>query len=125
MTKQELRSLVPVASYDRKFQKVYICSPLSAPSLPEVDSNTRVARMYMEQVSSKLGCRVYAPHAFLPYLLDDQDARERHIALTFAKMLLGLCEALVVCGERISEGMQAEIQIAGELGLPILYLEDI
>lgn len=62
-----------------------------------------------------------APHAYLPYLLDDTVAEERALALEFDTKLLKLCTRLVVYGDVISSGMRMEIEEATKLGIPILY----
>ena len=65
--------------------------------------------------------RQVAPHAYLPYLLDDMVPEERALALKFGLKLLGLCSQVVVYGSRISNGMKNEIAAAEQLGIPILY----
>ncbi|OLR68860.1 hypothetical protein BIV19_15455 [Intestinimonas butyriciproducens] len=60
-------------------------------------------------------------HAFLPYLLDDGVPEERALAVEFGKKLLALCTRLVVYGSRVSAGMQGEIAMAEQLGIPIYY----
>lgn len=104
-------------------KRVYVCSPLRADDWPGVLRNALKAQNYMEQASTKYHCRAVAPHAYLPYMLDDNDPAERALALDFGKKLLTLCDALIVCGDRISPGMQGEIQEAHELGIPVLALD--
>lgn len=125
MNYDDLRGLASPMPSNRALHRLYICSPLSSASLAEVEANMQMARHYMEQVGTSLGCRSYAPHAFLPYLLDDSDPDERKIALQFGIMLLELCDGLVVCGKRITSGMLAEIEHAKDMGIPILLLEAI
>lgn len=95
-------------------KRAYICSPLFAPAQPEVRRNMLKARMYMEQIAVTYHCRTFAPHAYLPELLDDRNPKERGIALSFGMEVLGICDALIICGNRISPGMRREIQEAQE-----------
>lgn len=99
----------------------YICSPLSAPTRAEMLANAAKAMTYMSKAESEFGGRAVAPHAYLPYLLDDRIPEERELALDFGRKLLALCSQVAVYGPRISEGMKAEIQLAEDLGLPIYY----
>jgi len=105
---------------ERRYQKLYICSPLTAPTKPEIRRNMLRAQQYMELMAGHYGCRTVAPHAYLPELLDDHIPAERELALSFGKQLLYLCDALVICGNVISKGMAGEIAFAARLGKPIL-----
>jgi hypothetical protein len=107
-----------------KWKRVYVCSPLRADNWPGILRNALKAQNYMEQAAAKYGCRAVAPHAYLPYLLDDNDPMERALALDFGKKLLALCDALIVCGDVISQGMRGEIQQAHELGISVLALDE-
>lgn len=87
----------------------YVCSPLSAPTRAEIMVNAQRARTYMTMCEREFGCRAVAPHAYLPYLLDDSNPEERALALSFGVSLLALCDRLVIYGDRISSGMKEEI----------------
>ena len=99
----------------------YVCSPLSAPTRAEMLANAAKASTYMVNAEKEFGDRAVAPHAYLPYLLDDTVAEERALALEFDTKLLKLCTRLVVYGDVISSGMCVEIEEATKLGIPILY----
>ncbi|BDF35907.1 hypothetical protein CE91St62_39680 [Lachnospiraceae bacterium] len=90
-------------------KKAYICSPLSAPTKQEMIENMLMARQYMQKIREKFGYRTYAPHAYLPELLDDHLPEERAVALSFGLEVLRLCDALIICGKRISSGMNEEL----------------
>ena len=49
----------------------YVCSPLSAATRAAMLSNAAKAKNYMGLAEQEFGERSVAPHAFLPYLLDD------------------------------------------------------
>lgn len=100
---------------------IYICSPLSAPTRAEMLANAAKANTYMVLAEREFDCRAVAPHAYLPYLLDDRVPAERALALEFGQKLLAMCSQMVVYGSRISEGMKGEIATAQKLGIPILY----
>ena len=98
----------------------YVCSPLSAPTRAEMLANAAKASTYMMKAEQEFGNRAVAPHAYLPFLLDDTAPEERALALEFGQKLLAMCTRLVVYGDRISSGMSAEIMKAEELGIPVL-----
>lgn len=98
----------------------YVCSPLSAPTRAEMLANAAKASTYMMKAEQEFGNRAVAPHAYLPFLLDDTVPEERALALEFGQKLLAMCTRLVVYGDRISSGMSAEIMKAEELGIPVL-----
>lgn len=104
--------------------RVYICSPLSAKTKEEMRENMLQARFYMKLFAETYGYRTYAPHAYLPELLDDTNKKERAIALSFGKNLLKHCQIVVICGEKISEGMKQEIALAFQLGKKIYHWKD-
>lgn len=106
----------------KEFKKVYICSPLLSPTRKGIEENMVKAREYMEIVSTMLNCKAVAPHAFLPRFLDDRDPVERKLGLEFGLRFLSTCDALIVCGDRITKGMSDEIAKAIELGIPVYIL---
>ena len=75
----------------------------------------RTARAYMFYALKKMGMCARAPHAFLPMLLCDKVPSERAIALKFGIELLERSDVLLVCGNRISNGMKSEIANAAML----------
>lgn len=89
--------------------KAYICSPLSAKSDEEFVENMHRARAYMHYAAKEMGLAARAPHAYLPMLLCDRIPNERALALQFGLRLLEESDILLVCGDRISLGMQGEI----------------
>lgn len=106
------------------YNRIYVCSPLRADNKPSIYRNALKAQQYMEIVRDKYNCRTFAPHAYLPYLLDDDNPEERDLALEFGLKLLALCDALIICGNVITKGMKGEIEKANEFGIPILCLDD-
>lgn len=110
--------------YNRCKKKAYICSPLGASTKEQMLQNMKDAKAYMYYVSEKLGCIARAPHAYLPALLCDQIPAERALALEFGLKLLEQSEILLVCGNRISDGMLSEIIHAVRLNMDIMVFDD-
>ncbi len=100
---------------------IYVCSPLSAPSRPEMLANAAKASTYMSWAEKEFGEKAVAPHAYLPYILDDRIPEQRALALDFGQKLMAMCSLVVVYGRRISEGMQGEIAAAERQGIPVVY----
>lgn len=98
----------------KKNELVYICSPLSAPTERQIRENMKKASDYAELVVRQFHCRAIAPHSFLPAYLDDRIPEERELCLAFGISVLKLCRAVLVCGNRISSGMEGEIKTALE-----------
>lgn len=107
-----------------KEDRVYICSPLSAPMERLIRENMKDAERYVKKIAISCNCRAIAPHSFLPDYLDDTIPEERKICLEFGLSVLKLCKALIICGDRISSGMKMEILTAMELGIPIYMLAE-
>lgn len=101
-------------------KRAYICSPLSAGSDEEFLENMHRAREYMHYAVKKIRLAARAPHAYLPMLLCDRIPNERALALQFGLRLLEESDFLLVCGDRISLGMQGEIFHAISIKLPII-----
>lgn len=89
--------------------RAYICSPLCAGSDKEFLENMHRARAYMHYAAKEMGMAARAPHAYLPMMLCDRMPNERALALQFGLRLLEESDILLVCGDRISLGMQREI----------------
>ena len=95
---------------------VYICSPLSG----DVPGNTERARKFCRFALEK-GQIPLAPHLMFPQFVNDDDPAERELAIFMDVILLGKCDELWVFGDRISEGMAVEIEIAKKRRQPIHY----
>ena len=63
-----------------------------------------------------------APHIYCPRFLLDTELTERRRGMAIGMELLEMCDEVRVYGDRISEGMQAEISRAKELGIPVHYV---
>lgn len=99
--------------------RIYVASPCNPGEGESLLGNINSARLYCSIISKNTDFKPFAPHAYLPFLLDDSIPEERQLALGFGCDLLKMCHALAVCGKRISPGMKGEIVLAAKLGLPI------
>lgn len=98
---------------------VYICSPLRG----DVGRNIRKANGYCRFAATKSVVPI-APHAMFTGFLDDTIPEEREIGLAMGLELLKHCSELWVFGNRMSEGMKAEIKVAEEMNIPIKYFDE-
>ena len=110
---------------DKCKKKAYVCSPFSADDKEGMLQNMRTARAYMFYAMKRMNMSARAPHAYLPMLVCDKVPNERALALEFGVNLLTRCDVLLVCGNRISNGMVQEISNAAILGMPIIVFDDI
>lgn len=102
---------------DRTYRPlVYICSPLSG----DVPRNTEKAREYC-RFALEQGQIPLAPHLLFPQFMNEEDPKERELAIFMDIVLLGKCSELWVFGDTLSEGMQAEINVTKKRRQPIRY----
>lgn len=92
----------------------YICSPYAG----DIEGNTERARRYCRFATDR-GCIAIAPHLYFPQFMSEET--ERKDALYNGIVLLGKCDEVWVFGDRISEGMRAEIQKAEQYAKKIRY----
>lgn len=98
---------------------VYICSPYAG----DVERNTAAARRY-SRFAVEAGYIPIAPHLLFPQFLDDNKPKERELGLFFGNAILSKCAEMWVFGDRISEGMEAEIKRATWKGHRIRYFSE-
>ncbi len=103
-------------------KRVYVCSPLRAETHAKMMSNMRTAWELAEVIGSCYRVKAYAPHSVLPLVLDDNDILDRQLAIKVDLEILKTCDALIVCGSRISEGMREEILFAKAHNIPVYRL---
>lgn len=65
-----------------------------------------------------------APHTIFTQYLDDNDEEERATGRYLGLELLKRCDELWCFGDKITEGMKAEIKLAKELQIPVVYFND-
>jgi len=98
---------------------IYICSPLKG----DIERNIRKANGYC-RFAVKKSVVPLAPHTMFTGFLDDTIPEEREAGLSLGLEILKRCNEMWVFGNRISEGMLAEMEVAKELNIPIRYFTD-
>ena len=96
---------------------VYVCSPYSG----DIERNTANARMYSRFAVAK-NTIPFAPHLLLPQYISEE--HERGLAMFMNKVFLGICDELWVFGNKITEGMKEEIELAGKMRKKIRYFSE-
>ena len=115
-------AIVNVLKEQRKrpyMPKVFISSPFAG----DVQRNIKNARRYCA-FAVRSGYIPFAPHLFYPQFLSDGNTEQRELGLFMGMVFLDSCKEVWVFGERISSGMQREIDRARERGIPIRYFND-
>ncbi|HBQ63726.1 MAG TPA: DUF4406 domain-containing protein [Clostridiales bacterium] len=112
-------ALARVARNEKARRLVYICSPYAG----DTEHNIRRARGYCRFAVCK-GHIPLACHLLFPQFLAEMDREERELGLSFALVLLGLCDEVWVFGSRVSVGMAQEISQAKQRGMPIRYFTE-
>jgi hypothetical protein len=96
---------------------VYICSPYSGDRVANTEKAKRYSRFAVDA-----GAVPFAPHLLLPLYMKEES--ERGQALYMDLVFLGRSDELWVFGNRISSGMQTEIDRAHELRMPVRYFSE-
>ena len=99
---------------------VYIAHPISG----DIKGNLEKIRLIVREINLTLPDVVpFAPYWLDSHALDDTvpSERERGIANDHELFKRGFIDELWVCG-RVSTGVAAEISIAEELGIPVIYM---
>ena len=94
---------------------IFVCSPYRG----DVNAHVKCAHRYCRYVV-KQGGIPFAPHLLFTQFLDDSKASERRKGMLMGAEMLKLCDELWVFGEP-STGMQAEIDLAKRLGIPVRW----
>lgn len=95
---------------------VYICSPFRG----DTKRNMFMAREYC-RFAIKKNCIPFAPHLLFPQFMNDDEEKERELAMFFNKVFLCKCDELWVFGNKVTEGMAHEITLAEKRRIKIIY----
>jgi hypothetical protein len=93
---------------------VYVCSPLRG----DIEYNIKMANLYSKFVFIQ-GYIPYAPHTIFTQFLDDTDSYQREAAIEMGNTMLLKCDELWTFGNKISDGMQTEIDLADLRNIPV------
>lgn len=97
---------------------VYICSPFRGMVKQNLVRVSRYCRF-----ASMCDAIPIAPHLYLTRFLDDDDDSERQLGLDMGLELLEYCSAMWVFGDRISSGMNTELDLARKLKIPVHFFD--
>ena len=106
-----------IKNQDRNYRPlVYVASAYSG----DVTTNTEKAKQYC-RFALEQGQIPLAPHLMFPLFMNDDVPEERELAIFMDVILLGKCDELWVFGDRITEGMKVEIEVAKKRRQTIRY----
>jgi hypothetical protein len=101
---------------------IYICSPLRAYFGHSQASNIADAANY-SRFAYVQGYTPIATHLMFTRFMDDTQEKERVDAIIMCQELLRNCNQLWVFGDYISPGMEHEIALAKQWGIPIKWFK--
>ncbi|WP_313180817.1 DUF7768 domain-containing protein [Lacrimispora sp.] len=96
---------------------IYVASPYAG----DIEKNTEFARKACRYVLEQ-GHAFFAPHLLYPTILSESIPEQRQLGIEMGLTILAKCDELWVCGDMISFGIQVEIKLAKQLGIPICYV---
>ena len=99
-------------------KKIYICAPLGG----DVQKNIEKAKQY-ERYVLFCGAAPVVPH-FYALILDDENPKERELGIRAAQACLWSADELWVFGNKVTEGMEAEIRYSKMLNIPVKYVSN-
>lgn len=107
-----------------KYQEmIFICSPFRSDDPEQKKKNLKLARIACMRAIS-LGYTPFAPHLYLPQFLDENDDEENETAMEIGLAVMTECSRVWIVGDRISEGMSQEINLANQEGIPVLHVPE-
>lgn len=108
----------------KEYYKIgYVASPLNAPTAKEIKKNMARARRYENVLNLLTGSRNRAIQGYVPAILDDNILEEREMGLKMGLDLLDKSDAIILCGHKLTRGMDAELKKAIEDCKKIFVLE--
>jgi len=108
---------------------VFVCSPFKGIVTPTMTENEIKLQYRRNLIKTARYCRIVAnegniplaPHLFFKDFLSDEVESERVYGMKAGRDLLKICDEVHVFGSIISAGMEFEIELASNLGIPIKY----
>lgn len=98
---------------------IYVCSPYRG----DTEHNISKAQRHCRFIYTQGGVPI-AVHLHNTQFLDDDIPEERQAGLLLGLHMLKRCDELWAFGDVVSEGMEAEIKAATQIGMPICYYSD-
>ena len=100
---------------------LYVPEPLSAPNREGIEANRARAARWCAWIAS---CGA-APEATWIVLTGVWDESKRELGLECDFALIERCDAVALCGARITPGMNREARHADKCGKPVIYLTSL
>ena len=107
-----------IKNIEKEKKVVFICSPFK----DDIEVNTARAKRYGRFAVTKKVVPII-PHLMYPRFLNEDSPDERAMGLEMGLVLLSNCHEIWVFGNRISRGMEIEIETAKEIKIPIRYYD--
>lgn len=107
-----------IKNIEKEKKIVFICSPYK----DDIEVNTARAKRYGRFAVTKKVVPII-PHLMYPRFLNEDSPDERAMGLEMGLVLLSNCHEIWVFGNRISRGMEIEIEKAKEIKIPIRYYD--
>ena len=98
---------------------IFICSPYNGNTKLNVARAERYCRFAYTQ-----GAVPIAPHLHNPRFLDDSIPEERQAGIQLGIEILRRANEIWVFGNRLTEGMEAELRAAQQMKIPVRYFND-
>lgn len=95
-----------------------------AAPMQQTPNATPAAQRTSAATSGKWAASRWPPHLLFPRFLCEDTPAERQAGLKMARKLLTMCDEMWVFGDRISQGMAAEIAEAAGRFIPIYHMSD-
>lgn len=115
----ELESFIMQKQSDIDLNTAYICSPCNSDTSEGVYRNMLAARFYMYYIMKNLNMLPIAPHGYLPIMLCDKNKKERLTGLQIGISLLQKSDIVIICGDKLTKGMRAELFKALKSNIPV------
>ena len=96
---------------------------ISHPLKGDLEGNTNKVKQICRSLIND-GVIPLATHMLFPSFLDDNIPEERETGMKATLELLSRSDEVWVYGDRISEGMKREIELAKNLNIPVVYKSD-
>ena len=93
-------------------ERVYICAPLSLKTREKIFNTVCVASEYAKYIKTRMQYFAVSVHSYLPAFLNDKILTQREQMRALRMQILGQCDIVMVCGERVDRGMKQDILCA-------------
>ena len=100
-----------------KRKLIYLAHPVSPYGDRTLEMNLQQAEAWLRWAILTKDVYAIAPYIGMCYALDEDDPQHRLKGLEIDMEVLGRCDELWLCGEKITEGMKVERSYAGSCGI--------